>query len=198
MKKYYLDILTNKFADFNGRARRKEYWMWTLYCTIILLISMVFDNLFGLTFELLGEDLGYGWLYLIFGIIQFIPGLAVVVRRLHDVGKSGWYYLIILIPLIGFIWILVLLCTDGVKDENKWEKDDEDKTKMRKTIRSIENKNLKMLPKWQEENPEHKDLESKKSNEFMELSIIALGGQEDKDKSEKKILKNILILELKK
>jgi len=120
MKKYYLDILTNKFADFNGRARRKEYWMWTLYCTIILLISMVFDNLFGLTFELLGEDLGYGWLYLIFGIIQFIPGLAVVVRRLHDVGKSGWYYLIILIPLIGFIWILVLLCTDGVKEENKW------------------------------------------------------------------------------
>lgn len=120
MKKYYLDILTNKFADFNGRARRKEYWMWTLYCTIILLISMALDNLFGLTFELLGEDLGYGWLYLIFGIIQFIPGLAVVVRRLHDVGKSGWYYLIILIPLIGFIWILVLLCTDGVKEENKW------------------------------------------------------------------------------
>lgn len=120
MKKYYLDILTNKFADFNGRARRKEYWMWTLYCTIILLISMALDNLFGLTFEFLGQDLGYGWLYLIFGIIQFIPGLAVVVRRLHDVGKSGWYYLIILIPLIGFIWILVLLCTGGVKEENKW------------------------------------------------------------------------------
>ena len=120
MKKYYFDILTNKFADFNGRARRKEYWMWTLYCTIILLISMALDNLFGLTFEFLGQDLGYGWLYLIFGIIQFIPGLAVVVRRLHDVGKSGWYYLIILIPLIGFIWILVLLCTDGVKEENKW------------------------------------------------------------------------------
>ena len=120
MKKYYLDILTNKFADFNGRARRKEYWMWILYCTIILLISMALDNLFGLTFEFLGQDLGYGWLYLIFGIIQFIPGLAVVVRRLHDVGKSGWYYLIILIPLIGFIWILVLLCTDGVKEENKW------------------------------------------------------------------------------
>ena len=120
MKKYYLDILTNKFADFNGRARRKEYWMWTLYCTIILLISMALDNLFGLTFEFLGQDLGYGWLYIIFGIIQFIPGLAVVVRRLHDVGKSGWYYLIILIPLIGFIWILILLCTDGVKEENKW------------------------------------------------------------------------------
>ena len=63
MKKYYLDILTNKFADFNGRARRKEYWMWTLYCTIILLISMALDNLFGLTFEFLDQDLGYGWFH---------------------------------------------------------------------------------------------------------------------------------------
>jgi hypothetical protein len=89
-------------------------------------------------------------------------------------------------------------CTDikretvYIKDEDKWEKDDDEKSKMRKTIRNIENKNLKMLPKWQEENPEHRNLESKKSNEFMELSITALGGQDDKDKSEKKIMKNIL------
>ena len=54
------------------------------------------------------------------GIINFIPGLSIVVRRLHDVGKSGWFYLIILIPIIGFIWILILLCSDGVKEENKW------------------------------------------------------------------------------
>ena len=89
-------------------------------------------------------------------------------------------------------------CTDikretvYIKDEDKWEKDDDEKSKMRKTIRNIEKKNLKMLPKWQEENPEHRNLESKKSNEFMELSITALGGQDDKDKSEKKIMKNIL------
>tara|TARA_B100000902_G_scaffold178618_1_gene171888 strand:+ start:191 stop:1123 length:933 start_codon:yes stop_codon:yes gene_type:complete len=89
-------------------------------------------------------------------------------------------------------------CTDikretvYIKDEDKWEKDDDEKSKMRKTIRNIENKNLKMLPKWQEENPEHRNLESKKSNEFMELSITALGGQDDKEKSEKKIMKNIL------
>ena len=89
-------------------------------------------------------------------------------------------------------------CTDikretvYIKDEDKWEKDDDEKSKMRKTIRNIENKNLKMLPKWQEENPEHTNMDSKKSNEFMELSITALGGQDDKDKSEKKIMKNIL------
>ena len=120
MKKYYLDILTNKYADFNGRARRKEYWMWTLYYTIVLLFAMVLDNVLGLNFELLGQDLGYGWLYVTIGIIHLIPGLGIVVRRLHDVGKSGWFYLIILIPLIGFIWVLVLFCTDGVKEDNKW------------------------------------------------------------------------------
>ena len=58
--------------------------------------------------------------------------------------------------------------------------------------RNIENKNLKMLPKWQEENPEHADMESQKSEEFMELSINALGGNNDKEVSEKKIMKNIL------
>ena len=120
MKKYYLDILTNKYADFNGRARRKEYWMWTLYCTIVYLFAMVLDNVLGLNFELFGQDLGYGWLYVTVAITHLIPGLGIVVRRLHDVGKSGWFYLIILIPLIGFIWILVLFCTDGVKEDNKW------------------------------------------------------------------------------
>ena len=120
MKKYYLDILTNKYADFNGRARRKEYWMWTLYCTIVYLFAMVLDNVLGLNFELFGQDLGYGWLYVTIGITHLIPGLGIVVRRLHDVGKSGWFYLIILIPLIGFIWILVLFCTEGVKEDNKW------------------------------------------------------------------------------
>jgi uncharacterized membrane protein YhaH (DUF805 family) len=120
MKKYYLDILTNKYADFKGRARRKEYWMWTLYYTLILLFAIVLDNVLGLNFELLGQDLGYGWLYVTVGITHLIPGLGIVVRRLHDVGKSGWFYLIILIPLIGFIWILVLFCTDGIKEDNKW------------------------------------------------------------------------------
>tara|TARA_B100000780_G_scaffold100870_1_gene70448 strand:- start:5419 stop:5805 length:387 start_codon:yes stop_codon:yes gene_type:complete len=120
MKKYYLDILTNKYSDFSGRARRKEYWYWTLNYIIVLLIAMVMDNLLGLNFELLGQDLGYGWIYLIVGITHFLPGLSMVIRRLHDVGKSGWFYFIILIPLIGIIWMLVLVCSDGVKEENKW------------------------------------------------------------------------------
>ena len=120
MKKYYFNILTNKYADFSGRARRKEYWMWTLYATLIFILATIMDNMLGLNFELLGQDLDYGWMYVTAGIINFIPGLSIVVRRLHDIGKSGWFYLIILIPIIGFIWILILLCLDGVTGDNKW------------------------------------------------------------------------------
>ena len=120
MKKYYLDVLTDKYSDFNGRARRKEYWMWTLSVTIIFIFAMIMDNLLGLNFELMGQDLGYGWIYLVAGIAHLIPGLAVVVRRLHDVGKSGWFYFIVLIPIIGVLWLLVLLCTEGKKEDNKW------------------------------------------------------------------------------
>lgn len=120
MKKYYFNILTNKYADFSGRARRKEYWMWTLYATLIFILATIMDNMLGLNFELLGQDLDYGWMYVTAGIINFIPGLSIVVRRLHDIGKSGWFYLIILIPIIGFIWILILLCSDGVTEDNKW------------------------------------------------------------------------------
>ena len=120
MKKYYLDVLTDKYSDFNGRARRKEYWMWTLSVTIIFIFAMIMDNLLGLNFELMGQDIGYGWIYLIAGITHLIPGFAVVVRRLHDVGKSGWFYFIVLIPIIGVLWLLILLCTDGKKEDNKW------------------------------------------------------------------------------
>ena len=89
-------------------------------------------------------------------------------------------------------------CTDikretvYIKDQDKWEKDENNKEKIKKTIRNIENKNLKMLPQWQEDNPDCMNMESKKSEEFMELSINALGGNDDKEVSEKKIMKNIL------
>lgn len=74
----------------------------------------------GFSFEIGGISLGYGYLYMIGALVHFIPSLAVLVRRLHDVGKSGWFYFIVLIPLVGAIWLLVLFCTDGDQGENKW------------------------------------------------------------------------------
>ena len=125
---WYLRVMRDNYANFSGRARRREYWMFTLVYMIILIACTVLDNILGTVFMMdvgpLGEiSMGYGWVYTICGLIHFIPGLAVIVRRLHDVGKSGWFYLIILLPFIGVIWLLILYCTEGQKENNKWGPD---------------------------------------------------------------------------
>ena len=110
---WYLKVL-KQYADFNGRARLKEYWMFTIFNIIFGGIAMTLDSVFGIAIE----GVGYGPLYGIYALVLFIPGLAVAVRRLHDIGKSGWMLLITLIPLIGVIWLLVLLLTDSNSEEN--------------------------------------------------------------------------------
>ena len=120
---WYLKVMRDNYANFNGRARRKEYWMFVLVQTIVMIGLMILDSVLGLDFELQGISLGYGYLYLIGLIVHFIPSLAVLVRRLHDVGKSGWFYFIFLIPIIGVLWLLVLYCTEGQKQDNKWGPD---------------------------------------------------------------------------
>ena len=110
---WYLKVL-KQYSDFKGRARRKEYWMFTIFNIIFGGIAMTLDSVFGITIE----GVGYGPLYGIYVLVLFIPGLAVAVRRLHDIGKSGWMLLIALIPVIGAIWILVLMVTDSNPGEN--------------------------------------------------------------------------------
>jgi len=114
---YYLSVLKN-YAKFSGRARRKEYWMFALFNFLFLIVAAILDNLLGLTFDMPGVY--YGYLYLAYSLATMIPGLAVMVRRLHDVGKSGWMFLVALIPIAGAIWLLVLLCTDSKPGVNKW------------------------------------------------------------------------------
>jgi len=88
---------------------------------IFAILAMVIDNILGTTLNMgYGVSLPYGYIYLIYALVVFIPGLAVSVRRLHDVGKSGWMYFIILIPIIGAIWLLVLDFTDSQEGSNKW------------------------------------------------------------------------------
>lgn len=112
---WYLKVL-KQFADFSGRARRKEYWMFVLFNMIFGIVAMIIDNLLNLS----SSEIGYGPIYGIYTLIMLIPGLSVAVRRLHDVGKSGWMLLISLIPLVGAIWLLVLMVTDSQEGANKW------------------------------------------------------------------------------
>jgi uncharacterized membrane protein YhaH (DUF805 family) len=112
---WYLLVL-QKYADFNGRARRKEYWMYFLFYIIFCIPAILLDNLLGLAFD----GIGYGFIYLIYALAMLIPSLAVTVRRLHDTGKSGWMVLISLIPIIGSIWLLVLMLIDGDPGSNEY------------------------------------------------------------------------------
>lgn len=106
---YYLKAFNN-YAVFSGRARRKEYWFFVLFNMIFAFVSAFVDTMIGT----------YMTVYLIYVLVAFIPGLAVAVRRLHDVGKSGWMILISLIPVIGAIWLLVLLVTDSEPGKNQY------------------------------------------------------------------------------
>jgi len=112
---WYLKVLKN-YAVFSGRARRKEYWMFTLFSIIFYIVAIILDNVLGTAIE----DLRYGLFYILYALAVLIPTLAVTVRRLHDVGKKGWMILISLIPLIGSIWLLVLLVTDSNPGENQY------------------------------------------------------------------------------
>ncbi len=113
--KYYFKAFNN-FSNFNGRARRKDYWMYLLFNLIFGLVAIILDNVFGLAFE----SIGYGVIYLLYSLITFIPSLSVTVRRLHDKSKSGWYILLAIIPIIGGIVLLFILAADGDPGENEY------------------------------------------------------------------------------
>jgi uncharacterized membrane protein YhaH (DUF805 family) len=116
---WYLTVLKN-YKNFNGRARRKEFWMFSLISLIFTFVAILLDNLFGSN---LGVPSSGGLIYILYQLFIFIPSLAVSVRRLHDVDKSGWMLFIILIPIIGAIWLFVLNLTEGTKGENKYGQD---------------------------------------------------------------------------
>jgi uncharacterized membrane protein YhaH (DUF805 family) len=117
---WYLKVLSN-YANFTGRARRSEFWFFVLFNIIFGIAAMIIDSVLGTTIEIgFGMALPYGYVYILYTLVVLIPGLAVAVRRLHDIGKSGWMYLIVLIPIVGGIWLLILFCQDSQAGANKW------------------------------------------------------------------------------
>lgn len=101
-----------KYVDFNGRARRSEYWYFVLFNFIVSLVAGFIDG-----------ALGLGFLGLVAGLALLLPGIAVSIRRLHDIGKSGWWVLIALIPLVGWIILIVFACQAGTAGSNAYGED---------------------------------------------------------------------------
>ena len=112
---WYLEVL-RKYAVFSGRARRKEYWYFVLFSTLISIALMAIDGITGTFSPLVGTGL-LGGLYT---LAVLIPTIAVSIRRLHDTGHSGWWLFIVLIPLIGAIVLFVFLVKNSQPDENQY------------------------------------------------------------------------------
>ena len=103
------------FADFSGRARRSEYWYFTLFSSLVSIVFTLVDMSLGMS-SMEGSFGVFGGLY---SLAIFIPSLAVMVRRLHDVGRSGWWYLIIFTGIGAFVF-LYWLFKDSEVGGNKW------------------------------------------------------------------------------
>jgi len=111
---WYMQSL-KKYAAFTGRARRREYWTFVIVNDIICLILGLIEGLTGITAE---SD--YSVLAIIFSLLVLIPTLAVTVRRLHDTGRSGWWLLIGLIPIIGVLVLLIFFVLDSQAGTNEY------------------------------------------------------------------------------
>lgn len=122
---WYTKVL-KQYVDFSGRARRTEYWMFTLFNVVISIVLAVVDGLvFGTgSFSAMsgagsvGFSANLGVLGTIYTLAVLLPSLAVGVRRLHDTNRSGWWLLIGLVPIVGAIVLLVFFATEGTRGAN--------------------------------------------------------------------------------
>lgn len=112
---WYLDVIKNKYATFTGRARRMEYWYFALFNVIVSVCLAVVDSVLGMQMMA-----GVGLLQGLYGLAVLLPALAVSVRRLHDTGRSGWWLLIALLPIIGGIVILIFMVLDSNPGANRY------------------------------------------------------------------------------
>lgn len=105
---WYVDVL-KKYAVFGGRARRTEYWMFTLFNVVISVVLF-----------LIGRAIDFTLLQSLYALAVLLPSLGVAVRRLHDTGRSGWWVLIGLVPFLGAIVLLVFFCIEGQSADNEY------------------------------------------------------------------------------
>lgn len=113
---WFLECLSKKYAVVEGRARRKEYWFFTLFYCLGLIVLMIVDGITGT----LSEQAGIGLLSGVFVLATLVPYIAVTVRRLHDTDRSGWWILLSLIPLIGGLVLLVFMLVDSQPGANRF------------------------------------------------------------------------------
>ena len=102
----------SNYVNFSGRACRSEYWFWALFVVLVDIAAGIIDAAL--------------WTYAITSLVDlalFLPGLALAVRRLHDLDRSGWWFFLVFIPIVGFIILIVWACTKGTEGPNRFGPD---------------------------------------------------------------------------
>ena len=112
MIEWYLKVVRDNYANFDGRARRSEYWYFTLGNAIVIIALMALTAISSI----------FMFVYGLYALAVLVPSIAVGVRRLHDVNKSGWFYLLAFVPLVN-LYLLVLFCTEGTVGPNEFGPD---------------------------------------------------------------------------
>lgn len=111
---WYLKVVRDNYVNFSGRAQRKEYWMFVLFNVLIIIALQIIETMVGLN---VGDT---GIISTLYALAVVLPSLAVGVRRLHDTGKSGWWILLSLIPILGAIVLIIFLVIDSQPGDNKY------------------------------------------------------------------------------
>ena len=106
---WYLDVIKNKYFMFDGRARRTEYWMFTLINIVVSVVLAIVDSLYGMPV-----------LQGLYVLAILLPALGLTVRRLHDTGRGGWWILIALVPFVGGLILLVFMVLDSQPGDNAY------------------------------------------------------------------------------
>ena len=105
------------YSDYRSRSRRSEYWFWVLFCA---LIGFVVGLIGGILYAILNSDIPYKILSVIMVLTIFVFSLPLGVRRFHDIGRSGWFMLLGLIPIIGGLIIFIFFLQDSQREQNQW------------------------------------------------------------------------------
>lgn len=114
VKTYFIDVIKKQYINFEGRATRQQYWMFILFYFVLSIIVSILGSILGQTV--------YKILNVLVTLGLFLPTLSIGVRRLHDTDRSGWWFLIALLPFIGSIVLLVFFCLPSTEGENRFNK----------------------------------------------------------------------------
>jgi uncharacterized membrane protein YhaH (DUF805 family) len=106
---WFIDPIKNHYADFTGRATRQEFWMYILFYLLIYICIGI-----------IGGIIKFPQIVFLFSLAVLVPGIAISARRLHDIGKSGWWQILFGIPVIGLIIMIIWLATDSEPGTNKY------------------------------------------------------------------------------